>query len=84
MQKVIRNILILLFAFNLVLVANSTVDNPSYIASSVESGEVTQGIETVEIGLNSFGTLGIIIMVALSSLLGAFFMKDELSDAFKQ
>lgn len=84
MQKVIRNILILLFAFNLVLVANSTVDNPSYIPSSVESGEVTQGIETVEIGLNSFGTLGIIIMVALSSLLGAFFMKDELSDAFKQ
>lgn len=40
--------------------------------------------EVVEVSLDSFGTLGIVILVGLSSLLGAFFVKDEISEAFKQ
>ena len=42
------------------------------------------GTEVVEVSLDSFGTLGIVILVGLSSLLGAFFVKDEISEAFKQ
>lgn len=83
MQKIIRNMVILLFAFNVALFANSVIENSKHVVSSVDSGEVSKNIETVEVPLDSFGTLGVVVMIALSSLLGAFFMKDELSEAFK-
>lgn len=56
---------ILLQMFILFLVLNGTL-----LGSSVES---------IEISLDSFSSIGIVIMIILSSLLGAFFMKDESS-----
>ncbi|CAA6801909.1 MAG: Unknown protein [uncultured Sulfurovum sp.] len=79
MKKILLNIFILLFTLNINLLGNSMVQNPSNISSDAKLAEVTQSIETVEIPLNSFGTLGVIVMIVLSSLLGAFFMKDEFS-----
>ena len=56
---------ILLQMFILFLVLNGTL-----LGSSVES---------IEISLDSFGSIGTVIMIVLSTLLGAFFMKDEFS-----
>jgi len=56
---------ILLQIFILFLVLNGTL-----LGSSVEA---------IEVSLDSFNSIGIVIMIILSSLLGAFFMKDESS-----
>jgi len=56
---------ILLQMFILFLVLNGTL-----LGSSVES---------IEISLDSFSSIGTVIMIVLSTLLGAFFMKDEFS-----
>ena len=56
---------ILLQMFILFLVLNGTL-----LGASVES---------IEISLDSFGSIGTVIMIDLSTLLGAFFMKDEFS-----
>ncbi|CAA6798541.1 MAG: Unknown protein [uncultured Sulfurovum sp.] len=69
MKRVVQNIFILLIAFNVSLLASTVVESTSP--------------ETVEVALNSFGTLGIIVVIALTSIVGAFFMKDDLTEAFK-
>ena len=69
MKKIVLKIFILLVTLNVVLLGNSGAE---VIGSTV-------GVETVEVALDSFGSLGIIIMVGLSSLVGAFFLKDEFS-----
>ena len=68
MKKVISKIFILLVILNVALLGNS-----------VSEGVSTQVVETVEVSLDSFGSLSIILMIALSSLLGAYFVKDEFS-----
>ena len=69
MKKLILKIFMLLVTFNVTLLGNA-------VSEVVSSGVV---VETVEVSLDSFGTLGIVLMVGLSSLLGAFFMRDEFS-----
>lgn len=83
MKKVILNIMILLFTFNVTLLGSTAIESPSSMDSALESSQATQSIKTVEVSLDSFGTIGIVLMIALSSLLGLFFMKDELSESFK-
>ena len=66
MKKIILKIFIVLVTFNVIVFASTTVS--------------TEAVnKTVEVSLDSFGTFGIVIMLALSSLLGAFFLKDEFS-----
>jgi hypothetical protein len=86
-KNLLVKILGLLLLFNITVLANnlySEVSSEGYITEStmLESNNVALN-ETVEVSLD-FSNIGILIMVALSSLLGAFFMKDELTEAFKQ
>jgi len=67
MQNIVLKIVILLFILNV-----------SLLGSAV-SEVATTGAETVEVSLESFTTLGIFVMIGLSSLLGAFFLKYEFS-----
>ena len=67
MQNIVLKIVILLFILNVSLLGSAV----SEVAST--------GAETVEVSLDSFTTLGIFVMIGLSSLLGAFFLKDEFS-----
>ena len=69
MKKIVLQIFMLLLILNVTLLGNSS--------SELVNSEV--GVETVEVSLDSFSTLGIFIMIGLSSLLGAFFLKDEFS-----
>ena len=64
MKKVILKISTLLIGLNVTLLGNAV-------------SEVV--VETVEVPLDSFGTWSIVLMVGLSSLLGAYFVKDEFS-----
>ena len=70
MKKIVLPIAILLFIFNSFLFGNATA-------------EAVNNTGTVEVALESFGTFSIILMVGLSSLLGAFFLKDELPKTFE-
>ena len=72
MKNIILGIFILLFTFSTVLWGNSISD----VVNSSES------VKTVEVSLDSFSTFGIILMVGFSSLLGAYFLKDEFSKEF--
>ena len=67
MQNIVLKIVILLFILNVSLLGSAV----SEVAST--------GAETVEVSLDSFTTLGIFVMIGLSSLLGAFFLRDEFS-----
>jgi hypothetical protein len=69
MKKTILKIFILLLTSTVILLGNA-------VSEVVSSGVV---VETMEVSLASFGTFGIVIMIALSSLLGAYFVKDEFS-----
>jgi hypothetical protein len=60
---------------------NSYVDS-GYISTTVhESTAVvtSENSEKVEVSLDSFGSMSIVIMLALTSLLGAFFVREELT-----
>lgn len=87
-KKSLVQIFTLLLLFNIALLANnlqSTVGDESYVSeSSMIKSTTVELSETVEVPLDTFSSIGILIMIALSSLLGAFFVKDELSEAFKQ
>ena len=72
----------LLVLFNITLFANTTppkeeTTNTQSLNSSVST--TPKITENTEVELGSLSTLGIILTIALSSLLGAFFMKDEFS-----
>jgi len=81
MKKIILKLFGFLLFLNVTLLANSldsqqTNTSSSITASSVHNVEVSSSKMT-EVSLDSFGNLGMIIMVILSSLLGMFFVKDE-------
>ena len=68
MKKIILKMLTLILAFNITLLGNTV----SEVVSSPK-------IETVEVSLDSFGMLSIVLIVGLTSLVGAYFVKDEFS-----
>lgn len=80
-RNIILKVVTLILLFNTTLFATKVnseeVNNVQPFNSTVSS--MREAPETTEIYLDSFGTLGIILMVALSSLLGAYFVKDEFS-----
>jgi len=80
----LKIVTIILF-FNTLLFANSMNESERITAQPLHTSVSTtsEKIETTEVSLDSFGTLGILLMVVLSSLLGAFFMKDELSNTLE-
>ena len=86
-QSLLVKILSLLLLMNLSLLANSASLESSTNTYSAKSStdEESTGVltETVEVSLDSFTNMGILIMIVLSSLLGAFFVKDEFSTMLK-
>jgi len=66
MTKILFKIFTLFVIFNGLLLANV---NSSEIGSNFS--------EIIEVSLDSFSALGIVIMVFLTSILGLYFLKDE-------
>lgn len=81
MKKFVLNIFVLLFTFNVLFLGQAVANSPTNHSSSVAN--TTQIIERVEVPLNSFSSFGIVIMIALSSLVGAFFLRDEVSSVLE-
>jgi len=66
MIKILFKILTLFIIFNGLLLAN------------INSEEVGSNFsEIIEVSLDSFSALGILIMIILTSLMGIYFIKDE-------
>jgi len=72
-------IVTLILFLNTLLLANSADTKEGIQAQSLNTSvsNILETEETEEVALDSFGSLGIILMVVLSSLLGAFFVRDE-------
>jgi len=90
-KKMILKIVSLVLFFNTALFANTSYSKDTYI-KSVHSREyhnvsapttVKNNLNNIEVSLNSFGSMSVIIMLILTSLLGAFFVRDEFSGALK-
>jgi len=90
-KKMILKIVSLILFFHTALFANTNYSEDSYIKSIYNSEY--QNISTpttlktnsnnIEVSLNSFGSMSVIIMLILTSLLGAFFVRDEFSGALE-
>jgi hypothetical protein len=90
-KKMILKIVSFVLFFHTTLFANTSYSEDSYI-KSVYSSEY-QNISThttlknssnnIEVSLNSFGSMSVIIMLILTSLLGAFFVRDEFYGALE-
>ncbi|CAA6806770.1 MAG: Unknown protein [uncultured Sulfurovum sp.] len=54
----------------------------SFMSMPIMAEVVTQKqkVETIEVSLDSFGLLSMVLLVIISSLVGMFFMKDEFSE----
>jgi len=66
MKKILFKILTLFVTFNGLLLANA---NTKEVGSNIN--------EIIEVSLDSFSAIGILLMIVLTSLLGAYFAKDE-------
>ena len=85
-QKIIVKIVSLVLFFHTTLFANTSYSENSYIMSAYNSDHSHQSRSSIlhqenskdiEVSLNSFGSMSVIIMLILTSLLGAFFVRDE-------
>jgi len=66
--------------------SDSSHTSNTYIAESTteSTNRLNVGsIENTEVALDSFGSVGVMIMLVLTSLLGAFFVRDEFSGVMK-
>jgi len=84
-KKIILLIVISVIFFHTTLLADSIYSEESYIQNAYNSGEYlgisgNKASANIEVSLNSFGSISMTIMLILTSLLGAFFVRDELSD----
>lgn len=85
-KKIVFKILSLLFILHTTLFAGNTYDegsmqiNSSYISEVKSEQGIAMNVGTqehVEVALDSFGSMSMTIMLLLTSLLGAFFVRDE-------
>jgi len=64
-----------------------TSDTPSTYTTELTSESTNRlnvgSIENTEVALDSFGSVSVMIMLVLTSLLGAFFVRDEFSGIMK-
>jgi hypothetical protein len=72
MKKMTIKLLGLLLILTLSLSATEVVEN-----QMVDNGE-----KMTEVSLDTLGDSGMIVLIVLSSLLGAYFMRDELEGTF--
>ena len=67
-----------LFSENVYYVSNT--DSSSVNAKVVNHSVNKERVEVEEVGLDSFGGVSIMLIIGLTSLLGAFFVRDEFSE----
>jgi hypothetical protein len=83
-KKIILLVISFVVLFHTTLWADSVYSEESYIKSAYSSDAVSVSTSSsspkVEISLNSFGSISVMIMLVLTSLLGAFFVRDEFSN----
>jgi len=77
----ILKILSFLFVFHTLLFADTSTMEDSIQKNSTEVVKAKSVMVKEEIEV-SFGTESVIYMLILTSLLGTFFLKDELADTF--
>ncbi len=82
-KNLLMKVVILILLLNTMVIANISEDREDTSSYMNERSmiEVNAGkeSESIEVSLDSFSTVGIVILIALSSLLGLFFMRDELN-----
>lgn len=81
-------IISLLFIFQKILLANNiSIENQNlntiYTQTNQSNIEVTTSSEKKVVSLESLGGTGMIILVILTSLIGAFFLRDEIHNSLK-
>ena len=84
-QKMLATIVSLVLFFHTALFADTSYSENSYIMSAYNSDYSHQSSSSIiqhnsndiEVSLNSFGGISVIIMLILTSLLGSFFVRDE-------
>ena len=83
-RKTILLIVALVLFFHTALFADSTYSEESYVKSAYNGDHIAtatnSGSKGIEVSLNSFGSMSVMIMLILTSLVGAFFVRDEFSD----
>jgi len=90
-KKMILKIVSLILFFHTALFANTNYSEDIYIKSMYNSEyqnistptTLKKNSNNIEVSLNSFGSMSVIIMLILTSLLGAFFVRDEFSRALE-
>ncbi len=85
-RSIVFKIVGFLILFHSTLFANGvTGENVELSKVQLESKSVDKGSKqkVSTISLDSFGSTGMVIMLVLSSLLGAFFVKDEFNTILK-
>jgi hypothetical protein len=86
-KNIILKVAILILFFQTILFANTgSICQNSYSSSELISKATllqnTGNSENIEISLDSFGSMSMIIMLILTSLVGTFFVKDEFPKVF--
>jgi beta-lactamase regulating signal transducer with metallopeptidase domain len=67
-------------------ISESAYSTNSYVNESTEEATSLLNVGTIEnteVALDSFGSMSVMIMLVLTSLLGAFFVRDEFSGFLK-
>jgi hypothetical protein len=90
-QKMIIKIVSLVLFFHTALFADTIYSEESYIdtayssqyAHQANSSVAEESSNNIEISLNSFGSMSVIIMLILTSILGTFFVRDEFYGALE-
>ncbi len=86
--QVNRMLLLKIFGFLILFQTILFSENPYHISNSdttlVNSKQVNSSVnkekeEVEKVALDSFGGTGVVLMILFTSLLGAFFVKDELN-----
>ena len=91
-KNIILKLLSVILLFQTTLFATTTyVSESSYTTNSYLSEKTDEttnllnvgSIENTEVALDSFGSISIMILLVLTSILGAFFVRDEFSGFLK-
>jgi hypothetical protein len=92
-KKIILKIVGFILFFHTALFANPSYSEDTYVKSAYNNKyqqnrptpptAVKNTSNDIEVSLNSFGSMSVIIMLILTSLLGAFFVRDEFSGALE-
>jgi len=86
-KKMILKIVSLILFFNIALFANTNYNEEIYIKSIYNSEyqnistptTLKKSSNNIEVSLTSFGSMSVIITLILTSILGAFLVRDEFS-----